>query len=146
MIIRSSTDVVASLPATAHVVMGDASYAFVAEDYLLGDFRDFWIRYKSAAGMRWRKETFDCDNFAAAYKAQLDLAARTADLDAGLAVATMIVRNITTSLGIRPGPHALNLVGVSTATGPRWLAVEPQNQSHVYLENYHSAVIRSIHF
>ena len=117
----------------------DAHYVLVGESWLLDEFLPWWERHKIQSGMVYRPGVTDCEDFAREFVTWIGIAARKVTLDAGIAAAWMTVRNLTESLGIPAGSHALNLVGVITDTGPLWLVIEPQNSRHEILENYRTA-------
>lgn len=139
MKLLTATKVADALAERVACSFADAQYVLVGESWLLDEFLPWWERHKRQSGMVYHPGVTDCENYAREFVTWIGIAARKVTVDAGIAAAWLTVRNLTESLGIPAGAHALNLVGTLTEAGPRWLVIEPQNSRHELLENYHTA-------
>ena len=137
--ILTAAAITAELAPRVSATCDDAAYLLPSADYMDHDFLP-WFRYHlTAAKLGYRKGIFDCDDFAREFARCLIVAARDRNEDAGICVAVLKARNITRSLGIRAGNHALNLVGIAREDGHHWWVVEPQNTLHIPLSRYETA-------
>lgn len=139
MVILSTADIATDLMPRVSASFEDPRYVLPAVDYITDIFLPWYGRHLLKSDLRWRKDVFDCDDFARHFAAMLVDAARALRADAAVAVAILHARNLVTSLGIPQGNHCLNLVGVKTETGRDWLVIEPQNQLHVPLARFETA-------
>ena len=106
MIITAAA-IAADLAPRVSVTCDDAAYLLPSADYMDHDFLPWFRFHLTAAKLGYRKGIFDCDDFAREFSRCLIVAARDRNEDAGICVAVLKVRNITRSLGIRQGNHAL---------------------------------------
>jgi hypothetical protein len=121
------------------VTCDDEAYLLPSADYLNQDFFPWWRHHLTEAKLGYRKNIFDCDDFAREFARCLIVAANHLTTEAGICVAVLKARNITRSLGIAAGSHALNLVGVAQPDGHHWWVIEPQNSLHLCLSRYETA-------
>lgn len=122
------------------VKFSDSTYVLPSYSYVTEEFLPWFRGYLQRRRMVYSGERFDCDDFANEFAARLREAGLGSKEKAGVAVATMQVTNLRPSFGIGAGKHMLNLVGVKTENGHNWLVIEPQNQKHVFLQDYKNAV------
>ena len=118
----------------------DSQYVFPTFKYLTNEFLPWFHTHLKNRGFLYATERFDCDDFADEFSSSLKEAGLKLRESAGIPVATMRVRNITTSFGVGEGLHVVNLVGTLTKQGVAWIVVEPQNQKYALLEDYTTAV------
>lgn len=136
----AAQEIVAALAPRVAVSCADPLFVLPAERYFLRKFLPWWRKHLLETGITYRKDRYDCDDYARQFRAQMALSGRDTPGDGAVCCAVLYARNITESLRIPPGSHALNLVGLrSSGDRPRWLVVEPQNSLHVDLAHYHSA-------
>lgn len=121
------------------VKCADELYVLPSFTYLVKDFLPWFHLHLKKKGMFFKREKFDCDDFAREFASCLREAGLSLKEDAAVAVATLQVYNKELSLGVPEQEHMLNLVGVKNKTGYSWLVVEPQNQKYVLLEDYTTA-------
>ena len=126
------------------VMMGDKLYHLPPLSWLRQDFLPWWRFFVTRAGLRYRAEGWDCDDFACVFRAQMILATRPARNELGRAAG--IACGELTATGSpqgRPdwnGLHRLNVVGVVEAGQPLWLALEPQTGEFTSLRDYPAAL------
>jgi hypothetical protein len=112
--------------------MADERYFLIPMDYLLERFLPFWTGLKKQIGMEYRPGRTDCDDFAAVFKAEVIKAALSLDTEAGPAVGIAQVKNWRTTLGIGPGNHVLNFLGVLNGKVPGWILLDPITDRYVF--------------
>jgi hypothetical protein len=133
-------EIAAALAPRVEATFADAEYVLIAQRWFLRRFLPWWRNHKQEAGIRYRPGVWDCDDFARHFRSQLVLAARHLEGPAAVCAAVLTVRNLTTSLHIPAGAHALNLIGLLDENDqPRWLVTEPQNGLHCDLAHYDTA-------
>lgn len=144
MILRSAAAIIADL-SPRPVTVSDGMYVFPQRRWFLDSFLPWWGRHRIEAGMAFRDEGMDCDNFATSFLAAINDASRKSEVRPNNAAGRMRVHNAGLSLGIGAGEHELNLVGTETAGRIDWLVVEPQTSQYENLHNYRP-IVRGIAF
>lgn len=96
------------------------------------------IREFAKQFLRWKREGFDCDNFALLFKAFADVASLNQSVDAlypitrQLPIAKIYVNNKNPWAGVSDGHHALNII----LTDKGLFVLEPQNGIYILAKDY----------
>lgn len=142
----TAQQIISSLAPRVQVTCDDPVYVLPEAGWLTDEFLPYFKRRLRVKKMRYVKDTCDCDDFAREFVAAMVESAIEQKFEAGVCCAILRVRNLTHSLGIPAGRHALNLVGVARPAGPHWWVVEPQNRLHQPLSRYETADFLVAHF